>query len=145
MVKGPDRGREPQVLGCVCAEGGVVQDCGGKYIGVTNGSFDAVSFGVAADRGALGGGESGGDRDVVQESAGLFVLAEGDCFGAVDGRAAADGDEGVDGRVLGDEVGGFVELGDRRVLFDVGEGAGVVFGAEKLFNLLDQRRFGSER
>lgn len=145
VVEGPDRGREPQVLGCVGAEGGVVQDCGGKYIGVTDASFDAVGFGVAGDRGALGGGEGGGDRDVMQEFAGLFVLAEGDCFGAVDGRAAADGYEGVDGRVLSDEVGGFVELGDRRVLFDVGEGAGVVFGAEKLFDLLDQRRFGSER
>lgn len=33
---------------------------------------------------------------MVQEFIGLFVLAEGDCFGAVDGRAAADGDEGVD-------------------------------------------------
>ena len=53
-------------------------------------------FGVAGDRGALGGGEGGGDRDVVQEFTGPFVLAEGDCYGAVDGRTAADGDEGVD-------------------------------------------------
>jgi hypothetical protein len=127
------------------AEGGIVQDSGRKYVGVADGSFDSVGFGIAGYRGALGGGKSGRDRNVVQEFAGLFVLPEGDCFGAVDGRAAADGDEGVDGRVLGDEVGGFIELGDRRVLFYVGEGASVVFGAEKLFDLLDQRRFGSER
>ena len=104
---------------------------------VADAGFDTVGFGVVGDGGALGGGEGGGDRDVVQEFAGLFVLAEGDCFGAVDGRAAADRNEGVDGRVLGDEVGGLVELGHRRVLFDIGEGAGVVFGAEKLFDFLD--------
>lgn len=31
------------------------------------------------------------------------------------------------------------------MLFDVGEGAGVVLGAEELLNLLDERRFGRER
>jgi hypothetical protein len=31
------------------------------------------------------------------------------------------------------------------VLFDVGEGAGVVLGAEELLDLLDERRFGRER
>jgi hypothetical protein len=47
-------------------------------------------------RNTLGGGGGGGDRDVMQEFTGPFVLAEGDCFGAVDGRAAGSGDEGVD-------------------------------------------------
>jgi hypothetical protein len=63
---------------------------------VADAGFDAVGFSVASDGGALSGGEGSGDRDVVQEFAGLFVLAEGDCFGAVNGRTAADGDEGVD-------------------------------------------------
>jgi hypothetical protein len=137
MVKSTDRRREPQVLGRVGAEGSVVQDGRRIYVRVADASFNAVGFGVAGERSALSSREGSRDRNMVQECAGLFVLAEGDCFGTVDGRPAADGDEGVDGRVLGDEIGGFVKLGNRRVLFYIGEGAGMVFGAEKRFDLLD--------
>jgi len=45
---------------------------------VADAGFDTVGFGVVGDGGALGAGEGGGDRDVVQEFTGLFVLAEGD-------------------------------------------------------------------
>ena len=46
--------------------------------------------------------------------------------------------------MLGDEVSRFVELRDGRMLLDVGEGTSVVFGAEQLFNLLNQRCFERE-
>jgi hypothetical protein len=97
VVEAADRRREPEVLGRVGAEGGVVEDGGRVDAWMADAGFDAVGLGVAGDGGALGGGQGGGDGDVVQEVARLFVLPEGDGFGAVDGGAAADGDEGVDG------------------------------------------------
>lgn len=77
-------------------KGRVVEDGGGVDVRMSNGRLDAVRLGVAGDGGAFGGGEGGGDGNVVEEGAGLFVLAEGDGFGAVNGRAASDGDDGVD-------------------------------------------------
>ena len=96
VVEAADPGGEPQVFGRVGAKGGVVEDGGRVDAGVRDAGLDAVGTGIAGDGGAFGSGEGGGDGDVVEELAGLFVLAEGDGFCAVDGGAAADGDEGVD-------------------------------------------------
>lgn len=73
-----------------------------------------------------------------EEIASLFVEAEGDGFGAIDGGTAADGDDGVDCVVVEDLLGGLVKVGDVGVFFDVGECAGVVFGGEQGFDLLDE-------
>ena len=107
-------------------------------------NFLAVGLGVAGVEGAFGGAEGGGDGDVIQKLAGFLVRAVGDCFGGIDGAAAADTDKSVDGGVLGDGVGGFVELGDGGVLFDVGERAGVMVFAEEGFDFFDERGFGGE-
>lgn len=110
----------------------------GSAFRVGDADFLPVGLGVAGVEGAFGGAEGGGDGDVVEEFAGFLVGAVGDCFGGVDGATAADADEGVDAGVFGDGRGGFVELGDGSVLFDGGEGAGVVFGAEELFDFFDE-------
>lgn len=92
-------------------------------------SLDAVGFGIAGYERAFGRGQRRRNSDVMEEVAGLLVLAEGDSFCTVNRRAAADRNEGVDGGVLGDEVGGFVQLGNGSMLFDVGERSGVVLRA----------------
>lgn len=89
-------------------ESGVVEDDFGGEFGVCDASLQTSLVSVASAGGAFGGAERGWDGDVEEEIAGLLVDAVGDCFGGVDGRAAADGDDGVDGVVFLDEFGGFV-------------------------------------
>ena len=58
--------------------------------------LDTVRIGVAGTGGAFGSGEGGRDGDVLEEFAGLLVLAEGDDFCAVDWGAATNGNQSVD-------------------------------------------------
>lgn len=74
----------------------------------------------------------------------LLMQAVGNSFCRVNGAAAADTDDGVDRGVLLNEFSGFVELRDRCVFPDFTKCAHV-FGAEQLFDLLDEGGFGCER
>lgn len=144
VVEGADAGGEPEARRGVGGEAGVVDDDVGRACWGGDAGFLARGLGVAGGGGAFGGAEGGGDGDVVEVLAGFLVRAVGDCFGRVDGAAAADADEGVDAGVLGDGRGGFVELGDGGVLFDGGEGAGAVVWAEEFFDLFDEGGLGGE-
>ena len=98
---------------------------------------------VARAEGTFCCAEGGWDGDVVEELALLaLVQAVGDGFRGVDGAAATDGDDSVDVFIFEDLLGCFVELFDGSMLADLGEGASVVFGAEELFDGLDEVGFG---
>lgn len=144
VVERADARRQPQARRGRGREGRVVEDGVGSAGGGGDADFAAGGGGVAGVEGAFGGAEGGGDGDVVEVVAGFFVRAVGDGFGGVDGAAAADADEGVDCGVFGDGIGGFVQLGDGRVLLDGGEGAGVVFVTEEVFDLFDEGCLGGE-
>ena len=126
MVESSDCSREPEVLRGVQGEGGVVDYYLRGQGRVFEAGFHARGGGVAGDMGALGCAEGGGDGDVVEEFFGFLMEAMGDCFGGVDGAAAADADDSVDFGVSGCGGGGVVEVGDWGVLADAGEGASMM-------------------
>lgn len=146
VVEGADARGQKQIGRAVQGEFAVVQDKGGVDGGVGDAGLDAVGLRVAGEGRAFGGGQGGGDGDVVEEGLAAVVQPVGDGFGAVDGRAAADADDGVDRGVGEHDVGRFVQLGHGRVLFDRAEGAGVRGpGLQQVLHLFDQWRLGGER
>lgn len=96
VVEGADARGCEQVDWGVQGEFAVVDDIAGVEVWVEDGGFDAAGLGVAGDEGTLGGGEGGGDGDVVEVGLATVVAAVADRFGAVDGAAASNGDDGVD-------------------------------------------------
>ena len=124
----------------------IVEDCRRRQLRGAHTCLDARLRRIPRQRRALGGTQRRRDRDMRQPPfLGIsLMLPVNDGFGRVDGGAAAKRDEGVDGGVGGDGVGGAIEVGDGRVLPDVCEGAGVVGGCEEGFEGADERGFGGE-
>lgn len=144
VVEGANPRAGEQRRGRVQSIGAVVEDDGGVESWRDDGGLDAIWVREAGDKSAFGRGQGGRDRDVCQISARTGVGAVRDGFGAVDRRATADRDDGVDRRVGQDEVGGFIERFDGCVLADRREGTCVSLLLEKVFNLLDQGCFARE-
>ena len=108
MVHGAHAGAEEEPGRSVEGEFGIVEDDFGGELGVRHAGFEACFVGVAGVAGTFCGAEGGWDGDVKEEVAGLRVDSVRDCFGGVDGRAATNGDDGVDAAVFLDEFCGLV-------------------------------------
>lgn len=144
MVEGTDAGGQPELLRGLLCECGVVDDDLRHQVRVGEADFFARVIGIACNESAFCSAEGGGDGDVVEESALFLVIAVGDGFGRVDGAATAYADEGIDGAVCEDGIGGLIELSLGSMLLDGGIGGGVVVWGEEGFDLGDEGGLGGE-
>ena len=126
MIYGPHAGSQPKLCWRVSGIIWIIKNHANAHSRCHKSSLHAVGLRVSPASCAFGGAERGRYCKMGQVMSRFLVHAKGDGFRRIDGGAAADRYDGVDGGVIRDYVHGLVNFCYWPMLLYVGEGAGVV-------------------